>query len=1652
MAYNPNTRLLLQFNEPNGSTTTRDQSAAFRAVNLYAGAEVVAGGGPTGAGALHNSSASSALLEIGGAYAAPLYDQLGIGGPLLLEMFFRATAYNTDYSYLYYLNWQGMVSSYAYFSQLDGTITVLIQDDVGSPLVTHTHVLANFTQWHHLRVAIDGTAFHIGLDGVGVHSGTHSSDLIPDQTIYPLGGLTLGGVSVAIEGELAQVRMLQNDYGWLGGSYTVPTTPYDTAPEPYGDYNPYTRLQLLFEQSPAIDTSEHQHPVTVDGDAGVVTSLADPFGGGALELAVTGLTGAVTVTSPNAVWDDYLAAKGVEMFVRVSPVSPSGYFFYVKVTDGYLLRLYAGGNYIQCEWYGDFFSYNASTTVETGHQSNGDWVHVRISFQNNVITFGVNGICAAPMTLPIPVFPSGFNIEVMEFGRYTPDYFIKGNLDNIVLTQDDVGISGATYVVPQKNHRKATLPGPQSATLSGTILTHVLGTGIGLGVPVYQPVAGNTLAYALPSIQTFASPGTKGILRRLSPYGSWSPRVRSPLNLLATPETRSIGDSSFWEVPPPPSANVGVFLLSQDMAVAAGVIGVINPAVSTGLGSVAFAHSLGGVTTTSVSTSFILNPTEFTHSAGALSVAVQPGVTGVAAPYVMGSLGVAKSVPVVGATLSYTLPAVSLTLTIHQDTAIAGGEVSSGGEAVQCVALTQYELIPAPTTSFPSHIATIYHKTNAYDQGVEVETVLGGNRYPSLGTVAVSLAPSFPVAPATIVTSQPAVPVGLPGPVVSTINYPDPVVFSFLSTYLATPPVPDVGITYSYKSTYVAVATTLPVDMAWSLRSITSADAEVTLDLRYSLLTDSAQSLYERKVSFMYALYSKTQATLSLDMKYSQLTPQVQERRVDISYVLGLREIAIDFKYAQVGSDWVTEMLGYINAERVTQGRTIMLGAYTDVGPDIATIQADTMRDLQHQAHDSQKYPVGWQTIAARGQRLEHTHGAIAENLLSSTYMATPDTTVFEAYTAWKNSPGHYANMMYDWPVGSAPTLLMGVAYDGLTPVTFNDENAIGIPLSPGWRVQYMVQVFIDMNPSSGSTTEMQRVHNFKWGITGAIIETYSMKWDLLAYTHVRARHTAGYALRVSSQMGSGWAVRAAVSHTAPQAYTVTAAHHSAYEPLHPVSAHYSASYDIEQYLRVRSDMVSEYGVRVGATMISEYSVPPQVSASMASPYTSYATVAGSMVSSYGALPVVRAQQSYLYAYMDRRVGQHTSSYDYRVMALAGHTASYSTQVKVQASNTDMYDLLQRNPVSAANVASYAMLSSSVEMVDTSSLLVVTFPWGEVENGGVDISTSEDEFAWTASVEILDPPVYASIAVDMPFSVTLAGTTFEFIVTGKSLHRSSPSSITMEITGMSPSVRLTEPRAATVSYTLGTAKMASILATELAGQAVTWGIVDWLIPPMYFAVENVTPIAAVQSIAEAAGGVVTTSPAGTLEVRYKFPVSVPDFFTAPYDFLLSDAEDNLSYSESVDTTDVVNKLRIRNGSDSVSDTLEFTQDENLDDYGILRAYPLPWRPVTIKHTGGATVSLGVLAVESRTETQVIEIVDGKASLTYPCVAITGEAWKSTSLGPLLYDPRTKEVSATDTTTNYGYGLVEVTYIVECYACGVQFPIGNSAQFILMDKE
>lgn len=815
---------------------------------------------------------------------------------------------------------------------------------------------------------------------------------------------------------------------------------------------------------------------------------------------------------------------------------------------------------------------------------------------------------------------------------------------------------------------------------------------------------------------------------------------------------------------------------------------------------------------------------------------------------------------------------------------------------------------------------------------------------------------------------------------------------------------------------------------------------EYTLNMAWSLGEGAEQQLQERVVSLYYDLLAVELHTRSLGIQYALDVASVEEREFNIAYAQGLSEIEFNFTWSLVGTTFWTELLGHVNQARIQLGRAKLLRLYDGSGPDIAHIHSEHMRYARVYEHDADAFPVGWQMFEDRVDRLTHAHGACLENLglvaagWDGAAFAFPDA--YEVFTLWMNSPYHYANMMYDWGPDSDPTMSIGVEYGGRTPTYYANGNPV-FPALPDRAITYLTQVFIDMVSNVGEEL-MQRDINFAWSQTGAMIETYNMGWSQDAFKHVAARFETGYSIKLAAQFQAHWGVRVAAQFEAPQHYTTSFRFAAPYGSMVRVRQQFGASYDLRPLNQITVAFEAPYGTRVAAQFQASYDHKDRVRTQFSATYGDKPMVSLSFAAPYGVLGRVGVSFAAPYA-IRRRVS-------------TGIEAPYGDLVSVKYQFSGLYDLLERNRVQALFIAPYALHPDvTSEITRTQSIVTVTHNGKALAHDDIEVSSSEDEFLWTGRVSLVDATEYMQIAVNDPIQLTLGSTTFNMIVTNKSITRDDPVDVTMDLTCHSPTIRHSSPRATTLSYMVSSPTYARTIAETVVGEVIDWQIVDWLVPAAYFAVEDVEPISVVQQIAEAAGGLVETTPAGTLRVRYKFPTSVPDMATHK-DVTLYDAADMLSCGETVDYSDLYNRFRIRGNDGTVSDELEFIKDEESADTGVINGYIMPWRETVLTHTGGATVSLGTWDIATREEEEVLEITSGSATLKYPAIGLTSVVWKSDPLGTLALDPRTRTVTATDLTNNYGYGLVEVKYVVEYYTCTVQFPVGNTAQFILTNKE
>jgi hypothetical protein len=325
------------------------------------------------------------------------------------------------------------------------------------------------------------------------------------------------------------------------------------------------------------------------------------------------------------------------------------------------------------------------------------------------------------------------------------------------------------------------------------------------------------------------------------------------------------------------------------------------------------------------------------------------------------------------------------------------------------------------------------------------------------------------------------------------------------------------------------------------------------------------------------------------------------------------------------------------------------------------------------------------------------------------------------------------------------------------------------------------------------------------------------------------------------------------------------------------------------------------------------------------------------------------------------------------------------------------------------------------------------------------LSCDEGSPVWIATVEIANVADFAAIAIGDPITLVLGLETFALVVDGKTLSRESQTSQRCELTAISPLALLDSPFAATTRYYQPGALPARSAVEELIG-AVNWQLPDWIIPAGRLLMEGVTPLAAARSVVAAIGGIVESNPDGTVVCRRRHAVSIPDYGKAPVSHQLFDADVLASRAQNVPARGY-NRVTLANedgASGSSTDRIEYVADADDANQGTVRAYLMTVRPVLLTHTGHPATVIAALGEVMRSDSEVVEFIEGRASTRYPVTAITSATWQHTDLGVVTADGQSLVAAVP------GYSLLDLTYTTTSLDWRVTLAADEEVQFILVD--
>lgn len=337
----------------------------------------------------------------------------------------------------------------------------------------------------------------------------------------------------------------------------------------------------------------------------------------------------------------------------------------------------------------------------------------------------------------------------------------------------------------------------------------------------------------------------------------------------------------------------------------------------------------------------------------------------------------------------------------------------------------------------------------------------------------------------------------------------------------------------------------------------------------------------------------------------------------------------------------------------------------------------------------------------------------------------------------------------------------------------------------------------------------------------------------------------------------------------------------------------------------------------------------------------------------------------------------------------------------------------------------------------------------EVEVSDVLVSQAEGDVLWSASMVLESEDVYALFVEGVLFEIDFMGEHYLFQYTGKSIQRSGPGEAIRRIDGRSPAVMLQEPRATLIDVATPVPIAMRVLIENVLGEEISWMLPDWTVEANRVAASQTTPLRFAVSVLDEVGAVLECEPNGSFVAREKYKVPSPGYGEYAADHTYSDSADNLSVDEQYEPREGYNKFRVSEFSTEYSDRIELVMDEGSSVSGTLKVYPSPWRSTFLVRTtkDGGPVVLRNVVWETREEVDTVEFVKGVASLPYPAEAVLSIVWMSDTLGGLVHEPYTSELSA-PTSINEGYGLAKITYRVNCATYRTSAPENTVTQYVV----
>lgn len=499
----------------------------------------------------------------------------------------------------------------------------------------------------------------------------------------------------------------------------------------------------------------------------------------------------------------------------------------------------------------------------------------------------------------------------------------------------------------------------------------------------------------------------------------------------------------------------------------------------------------------------------------------------------------------------------------------------------------------------------------------------------------------------------------------------------------------------------------------------------------------------------------------------------------------------------------------------------------------------------------------------------------------------------------------------------------------------------------------------------------------------------------------------------------------------------------------------------------VRNNLVQSCGLVLGSSLEQPYGAGDvqgslvqiwgmKLLGQLKQPYGNAYMVNGWLKQYYG--DTILVQNKLVQKYGDALAVQNSLEQPYMLpvplqSVLAQHYGITGTEV--QGFISQVYDLYENDLVRSTLVQpwSVALAEAEVQTVD----LEVTVGGTVVLPIHIDYEGTLSMYCLSAEIHLADQAEYLACHVDDELVITVEGESFYFFVEDR-YRQVKHGSVTYIVAGLSHTARMDAPYALPLTEEFGPGLASSIAAGVAAsfGITVDWQLVDDYYPTGKLYANGETPLAFLRRWAEQLGGILQTTPAGALEVKYDYEVSPPPTYNgrenwdtvAPAAYL-SDLDNFFTIAENPDSRDGFNRY-------SVSDQLTSANTVRLESETIsatvkkIKGFVTPWddaREFVLTTSGGDWVQIEPLGVGTEELTEVVEFVQGAGSTAKPIYAMNNDktAWQQADLGGVIFGE-----DGTLQADVGGESLLSITYTTKFYLWRCTDPRIEDVQFVLLE--